>query len=94
MKSTTLKRRHVKSHKVFKPKTSKPMAKAVSPSPIPVDSLLINGYVWDNPYLTDAQRDELDAYSRYPDSTLIRETLERNGKRVTIWRYIGVRPAI
>ncbi len=62
--------------------------------PFPIDTLLINGYVVDNPNLSDTQREALDGRLSEPFSKLVKEPIERAGRMVTIWRYIGVRPIV
>lgn len=88
---TTLRKKATRPRRVVKAKRVK---QSIVVSPFCVDKLLINGYVWDNPYLLDGHRAELDRRAQDVRGTLVKERLERAGKMVTVWRYIGVRPVV
>ncbi len=55
----------------------------------PIDRLLQNGWVFDSPALSSAQRNELDTRSRDPNSYLLKERAKRNGISTTLWRVVG-----
>ncbi len=55
----------------------------------PIDRLLQNGWVFNSPALSPAQRRELNARSRDPNSDLLKESAKRNGISTTLWRVIG-----
>lgn len=88
---TTLRKKATRPRRVVK---AKRVEQSIFMPSFSVDKLLINGYVWDNPHLTISQRYELDRRAWTVSGTLVKECLERAGKMVTVWRYIGVRPVV